>query len=389
MKKQTYISALTFLAVLTACDGSDAPVQRPDGYDFITFSAQTQKLMTRANPYEAYDPERHPLTMGAFGYHDIANSFADPIFNNNTVSYNAATKTWNNDVDKRWTDYQTAKAFDFFAYMPQTAGAKVELSNTNTYTLSFPFSMTAEKSSSEASSSDGVSTPVATPALFNTKNAPIICALPENKLQGDIDHVVKMKFDQTLTAYNLQFMLDPKMGAMRQFRIKSVTISGDIATSCTISRTYQWNGTDWTTGKIQWTDIVRTTFATNEVSIPYKPTDDQTPADVAQASDNETKTVTIGSTAYTPWGDTFYVIPDSKFQPTISVTYDTEFLDQDGKTVVTRKDITSSIVLNKNNFSSLNTGNTATISSIRILIQPRYLYVLADEDAYTGYLLVE
>lgn len=29
------------------------------------------------------------------------------------------------------------------------------------------------------------------------------------------------------------------------------------------------------------------------------------------------------------------------------------------------------------------------INPIRILIQPRYLYVLADEDAYTGQLLID
>ena len=63
---------------------------------------------------------------------------------------------------------------------------------------------------------------------------------------------------------------------------------------------------------------------------------------------------------------------------------------QDGKTpITTRKDVTSSILLNKDNFSNINTGSTATINSIRILIQPRYLYVMSDQDAYTGYLLID
>ena len=62
---------------------------------------------------------------------------------------------------------------------------------------------------------------------------------------------------------------------------------------------------------------------------------------------------------------------------------------EDGKTVVTRKDITSTIILNKDNFSNLATGSTAMINPIRILIQPRYLYVLAGGDAYSGYLLID
>lgn len=64
-----------------------------------------------------------------------------------------------------------------------------------------------------------------------------------------------------------------------------------------------------------------------------------------------------------------------------------ELIAKDGTTVVTRKDVTSNIVLNKGNFSSLATGKTAMIN--RILIQPRYLYVLADQDAYTGHLLID
>ena len=57
--------------------------------------------------------------------------------------------------------------------------------------------------------------------------------------------------------------------------------------------------------------------------------------------------------------------------------------------MVTRKNVTSVITLNKDNFGNLTTGKTAMINPIRILIQPRYLYVLADQDAYTGHLLID
>lgn len=81
--------------------------------------------------------------------------------------------------------------------------------------------------------------------------------------------------------------------------------------------------------------------------------------------------------------------PLATFQPSINVTYDVKMTTQDGKKTITRENVTSSILLNKDNFSNINTGSTATINSIRILIQPRYLYVMSDQDAYTGYLLID
>lgn len=379
MKKQSYITSLAVIAILSACDSGDTPVQRPDSYDYITFSAQTQKLLTRANPYEAYSPEKHPLTMGAFGYYDISANDAlnNAIFSNEVVSYNTTTTDWTTASLKKWTDYSTANSFDFFAYMPQNGNATLNASTADTYTLSVPVAITTEQTSADGSSSS-----VASPAIFDTKQAPIICALPEHKAGKNFSHMVNMKFDQTLTAYNIQFMLDSKMGAIRQFRIKKVALSGELATAATVSRTYKWTGTEWTAGNIQWTNIQRIKFAASDIAIPYK-------ASESVNADNTTETILVKANSYTTWGDTFYVIPDNEFQPTISVTYDTEFVGEDGKTVVTRKDITSTIILNKDNFSNLATGSTAMINPIRILIQPRYLYVLADGDAYSGYLLIE
>lgn len=407
MKKTTYTTlALAILAAsLTACDSGDAPVQHPDDYGFITFSAQTQrlqgesvvekKLMTRANPYEAYDPQRHPLTMGVFGYYDIASYTAlgtilggttdaasdqssdatravalpNPVFSNATEAYNTVSGTWSDELRKRWDDYKGAKSFDFFAYMPQMAGATVRRTATDTYTLSIPFTMPEDK-----------------PMLFDTKQAPIICALPEHKEgtnasgnQFTFERIVNLQFDQTLTGYTLHFRLDSKMGAIRNFRIKGVTLSGENTYAGTVSRTYTWANGSWTANTIQWSDLQRKSTADVATPLPNKATDTQT-------TDDE---VVVSTGDFTQWGTAFYVIPDPDFKPTISVTYDVEFTAEDGSTIITRKDVTSTIVLNKTNFSSLATGKTAMINPIRILIQPRYLYVLADEDAYTGHLLIE
>ena len=79
---------------------------------------------------------------------------------------------------------------------------------------------------------------------------------------------------------------------------------------------------------------------------------------------------------------------DLAFVPTIAVTYDVILKDEKGKTV-TRQDVTSTIILGNKYFETLNPAQTAAIYNINILIQPRYLYVLADQDAYTGHLLIQ
>ena len=85
MKHISKITAIALLATLSACEGSDMPIQQADNHGYISFSAQPQKTATRANPYEAYDPTRHPATMGTFGYYDMPKRYAsaaNTIFNN-------------------------------------------------------------------------------------------------------------------------------------------------------------------------------------------------------------------------------------------------------------------------------------------------------------------
>ena len=387
-KSNPIISSIALLAGLTACSSNDMPVQHSDQYDNITFTVETQKIATRANEYENYDPDLHPLQMGVFGYqvnsqasdHTLLNDF-----NNQQVTFDKSQKTWGYGEPKKWEDYQEARFFDFLAYMPyhdNTQNTEKQASITiqtdaakqpETYTLSVPYNPTTYTSTSTTTSSS--------PFLFDSKSAPIICALPEHReVKGEdgtkksFDHTIRFKFDQTLIGYKLLFKLDPKMGVIRQFHIKKVQITGEkIPTSCTITRnfTYDKNTQVWSAGEIKWTDITLQTFTNdNPVIIPFKET-------------------VVTSTDYAQWGGTFYTIPYAAFEPTIQVTYDVEMKAQDGTTIVTRKDVTSSIVLNESNFGKFNSSATATIYPIRILIQPRYLYVLTDQDAYTGHLLID
>lgn len=247
MKHLSSIAAIISLASLSACDSSDMPIQHADSYGYITFSAQSQKILTRTNPYEAYNPERHPATMGVFGYQD--NEAAEPIFRNETATYNASTQSWPTTPPKRWADYPNTSSFNFFAYMPHTEGATLKRTLNGTGILSFPFSM--ENATS--------------PVIFDTKAAPIICALPISKgaiTTENEDRVINLKFDQTLTGYSLSFMLDAKMNAIRHFRIHSVTLSGNLATSCTITRSYTWNNASnsWNASDIGWSEVHRAQF---------------------------------------------------------------------------------------------------------------------------------
>lgn len=407
MKKLKYIlSKFAILASLSACDSSNMPVQHSDQYDEITFTVETQKVEnqkaksqnaeTRANEYEKYDPTLHPEQMGVWGYYYAIKQLGNagtPIFNNQLVSYDSSQNAWGYSEPKKWEDFKEARHFDFFAYMPYQEGTGSSIaistdadSHTDTYTLSVPYAPSTSSSNSSSSSSSSNS-----PFLFDAKNAPIICALPEHRtVKSDQDeklpfeHTVKFKFDQTLIGYKLLFKLDPTMGTIRQFHIKSVNITGEIPISGTITRAFTYSTTTkkWTAGKIIWKDIATRTYTKDDpVIIPYQNT---------SSSENQSSpSQEIPTTEYQSWGDIFYTIPLATFQPSINVTYDVKMTTQDSKALITRKDVTSSILLNKDNFSNINTGSTATINSIRILIQPRYLYVMSDQDAYTGYLLID
>ena len=402
-KSKPIISSIALLAGLTACSSNDMPIQHSAQYDNITFTVETQKVASRANSYEKYDSDIHPEQMGVFGYQTASLQSGQnmpQVFDNQKVTFDKAQSTWGYGEPKKWEDYKETRFFDFLAYMPYRENtentenpASITIQRdaakqTETYTLSVPYTPTTYASTS--------TTTTASPFLFDSKSAPIICALPEHRevkeadgTKKSFDHTVRFQFDQTLIGYKLFFKLDPKMGVIRQFHIKKIQIIGEIPSSCNITRkfTYDKNTQEWTAEGIQWTDITLQKFTKdNPVIIPYKePTSSETTSESSATSSS----LVVPSTDFAQWGGTFYTIPYAAFEPTIQVTYDVEMKAQDGNTIVTRSDVTSSIILNESNFGKFNSSATATIYPIRILIQPRYLYVLTDQDAYTGHLLID
>lgn len=369
MKKASYI--LLTATILSACQSEDnLPVQHHDDYDVISFSARTEIPVTRTtDDYESYNISNHPGTMGVFGYHSITPTVEVPetgsntIFNNISCSYDAEGKKWGytNEADKKyWPDYNWYKSFDFAAYMPYQADATFtkQAGDTEKYTLSF-------------------SSSISSPIITDTREAAIISNVPVHESDDKIGEKIQFTFDQTLTGYHLKFQIDEKMGAIRFFRIKSVKLYGDnfAATSGKVSRTYEWDNaaSSWKNSNITWSGL-------NKVSVAK--------ADAIEIT-NPDGPLKVTSEAYSPWGSNFYAIPNEAFNPTFEVTYDVEMTDEKGNDIITRQGVTSTIMLSKLNFSSLTAGQPGKINSIRILIKPRYLYVLADQDKASGLLLVD
>lgn len=394
------IPLFAFLASLTACESNDLPIQHADSYRYITFAARTQKMTTRADDrYESYDPvlRMHPRNMGVFGYYNFAShSFETTgtetggnnhaIFDNIQVDYDTSTKTWSTKEEKRWDAYPDCN-FDFFGYMPHSESATLRKPSAteSTYLLTIPFSMPTI---------NGNPSPIL--AQKDLRQAPIICAKPEHKgsttaggSDETFERVVTFLFDQTLTGYNLNFQLDQKMNAIRYFRIKGVKIYGKglndkgLATGGKVSRSYTWSNNEWTAKAIQWSHLNKVIITEENAIQLAKDKNSETPF-----TPGANESMAIDDSKYHRWGTTFYAIADASFVPTIAVTYDVILKDEKGKTV-TRQDVTSTIILGNKYFETLNPAQTAAIYNINILIQPRYLYVLADQDAYTGHLLIQ
>lgn len=387
------IPLFAFLASLTACESNDLPIQHADSYRYITFAARTQKMTTRADDrYESYDPvlRMHPQDMGVFGYYDFdSHSFETTgtetggnnhaIFDNIQVDYDTSTKTWSTKEEKRWDAYPNSN-FDFFGYMPHSTEATLSKPSAteSTYLLTIPFSMQAV---------NGNPSPIL--AQKDLRQAPIICAKPEHKgsttaggSDATFERVVTFLFDQTLTGYNLNFQLDQKMNAIRYFRIKGVKIYGKgLATGGNVSRSYTWSNNEWTAKAIQWSDLKKVNITEENAIKLAKNSETPFTPEYKEYMD-------IDDSKYHRWGTTFYAIADASFVPTIAVTYDVILKDEKGEPV-TRQDVTSTIILGNKYFETLNPAQTAAIYNINILIQPRYLYVLADQDAYTGHLLIQ
>lgn len=408
-----YIYIASVALALSACNSSDLSdfaslsdeaKDQIANAKLISFSAGgTEKQITRAT-YRNWTAADFK-TMSVFGWHDLSptnwrETSENKMFYNTKNTYGDKTSPWTeawySPTDKwtyespqYWADYTTFNSFDFFACMPYASGATFEKVSDNNYKLSMPVTVKEDDATSALTTSE-------TAYLSNAKHLSIPY-YEEDKT------AIPFQFDQTLAGFKLEFQLGRKMAEIRQFRIKSVKIKeANLPVSGTATRTYTWNGSKWSAEDITWESITKQLISEKpieQVADYYNTLTKYNETNGLELSQTEYDALTDAEKKYLlvtkdthSWGGTHYFIPSvNDFTPTITVTYDVEVVKEDGHTVVTRKDVVSSIEVNQTNFTLWNADNVkpANIITLHINIVPDYLYVLSDYDHTTGVLVVD
>lgn len=334
--------------MLVACSGEENfEVQHPDGYAQVQFGVSGSEVHSRAT-YRSYDHAKDPASMGVWGTYDKAT--ATDCFQNTQIEY--SNGIWTYSPAKDWGNLPQHTVSDYFAYMPYSSNASFSIDTnggTTTATITYPLTL-----------DNGFAT---------EEERPLFCTLPKH--DPTENQTIFFDFDQALCAYQLQFKLGDRMATIRSFIIKSVKMSGTLTTKCTLSRTYTWNGTNWSAGAVTCT-LPQTSSVTN-ASIP--------------ADGN----LRVTSADYQQWGSPFCVVPNQLFTPKFEVTYDVVVKKENNEDVVTRENVTSTIEYSNNYFSSHDdtSAPAGTLRTIKILIVPEHLYILADADQTAGYLLIK
>lgn len=370
--KKAYIYIIG-VALLAACS-DNLEYEQPDNYtDEIQFAVTSQAVKSRA-VYNPWNGTVDPADMGVFGY-AIDGSSPIEIFNNVHQTYSDGK--WScADADKRyWAPYVQYSSTEFFGYMPYNAAATLSGSGIASRTLAIPVTLDH---------------PIVNAAV--ARKAGLLCNAPEHRTSPG---KIPFKMDQTLTGFNVWFMLGDDMANLRNFEVTavSVIIPNSYPKSGTAKRTYNFNGEAWTSADITWEASPAADTGNYEYSIAWK------------NADSSDKKLTVDGTAFKIWGadsyskdedgvasttdGAFFVIPTASFNPTIKVTYDVVVKDESAEQWTTRKNVESTIQLNSTNFTGYTTGSTGKIHPIKIKIVPSYLYVLADKDQASGYLLLQ
>lgn len=346
-----YLLSLLSVPFIAACSGDDLEqyAQRADNANEIGFMPRTENV-TRAT-YSVDNP--HPDNMGAYGFHDLSSDTYDKaanrIFSNQKVL--CVDGDWTYSPVKYWPEYSAYDSFDFFGYMPYTSTASFSYL-AGKYILSFTPTL------NETNMTEGT-------------DLPLICNVPHHK--NAPGQIVNFDMDQTMTGFQLKFKLGEKMSKVREFEITKVVVSGTIPYKGKITRSYQFKEGKWEFEPLEWSDVVSKSMSLNIVN---------------KDEDLNAVSLTLADNEFHEWGSPFFAIPVESFTPTISVTYNVKVADNG---TVTRENVTNKIVFNKDNFANLKkTGLTpGKINSLEIAIVPDHLYILADEDQYIGYLVME
>lgn len=362
---------------LFSCSNEDFLTTPSDESREVSFSIGTDmQLQGKASSvYRAWDEDRDPTTIGVHAIYNQQLESKAKFFDNQRVTYAGESK-WEYTPLKYWADYTWCTSFDFFGYMPYNGSATLANPSANTFTLSYPVSLTN--------------------SVINTvANVPLICNKPIHK--ETTGSTISYQMDQTLAGFRLKFVmaevpLGDKMANIRDFVIKEVHVKGAVGAlpvSGTVSRTYTWSAGAWSADDITWSSLATNVSALN-YKVDFVDYDDE---GTIYGSDGVKDSLRIGysNSQRSQWGADFYAIPSATFTPTIEITYDVEVadIDEPGTFTKTRRNLTASIELNPTNFETYTSGQAGVMNDIIITIAPEYLYVLADADQKLSWLKVE
>lgn len=369
LRKCVYLmcsAMMTFLMV--GCTQNEIPEVYPDGTGQIRFGVGSIRLgeeaLTRAKAgYRNWNAESDPATMGVFGFCSGRLDGAGDgytIFNNAKMTYQEDEKPWNYTPLEFWKTYFTKGRVDFISYMPYNEGVTLSKEG-NDYTLTMP------------------SMPY---MVTDSKKLPLVCSGPVgyDSAYGHLSPV-PMDYDQVYNKFLLQFKLDENMSKLRTFRIVKVEVK-QIPYNVNIQQTYTFDSPTavWTKKNTTYSATVDND-RTGVFSLAY-PYDE----DTKQWEGGLYLGYNQSNTDFCPFKEVFYMIPISGFVPQLDVTY----IVYDEKGYETRE-ITSSIILNNDNFPGISSMGSDKKNSytLNIKIVPDHLYVLSDADQTAGVLVIK
>lgn len=313
-----------------------------------------------------YDPDKHPDKLGVFAYYNnkvnAVKLESDPIVVNSIY-------TWKSDL--YWPEVSDQTSIDFIGYMYDTnlPGDAAITKEDGNYKLSFTASLKK-------------------PVLFDVTGdysvdkAPLVCCNPIN-VKTKVAQV-NFNMDRTLAGYSVWFQLGEKMDNVRDFIVKEVGIYGSAYQSGKVNVVYKSDKTK----EITW-DLTGSSTQNFGTAVD--------PLKLVWETNSTPNTLPVNThTEYKKWGNesdpasqAFFAIPSITFNPTIKVKYDV-VLNGPDNSVITRKDVISNIEFNSTNFSGYDAaGEPGKVHPIKIKIVPSYLYVLADKDQASGYIVIQ
>lgn len=361
------------VAMISACSEDLQPVMPDNYYDAVQFAVgevRTGETASRAETHNvAYSSSIHPDKLGVVACYGDEKKVV-------TTSATTTNGKWSSDLF--WPTISDKTSIDFIGYMENGSLHEATVTKTGggNYKLEFTVSLEHPVLVQNVDANDVTKSK-------SVDKAPLVCCKPVN-ITGPVSQAITFEMDRVLTGYSVWFQLGDDMDKVRDFKVKEVSVYGNASASAKATVEY---GATTHSKTITWSDYATaTSFGTDDAPLKLVWKD---------GSGNDKQLILNGNATHVKWGEAtptsgaFFAIPSESFNPTIRVKYDVVLNGGSQNSDVTRQNVVSTIVLNKTNFPSLAKGNPGEINPIKIKIVPSYLYVLADKDQASGYIVLQ